>query len=103
MTNEMTLRVLAENTGYTKYGKDDSFRCIKMWHLHSQELWISSITELLTSKKTKIKFSGCKELIKLTRVMFLWSVSTMKEMERAENTPTLEVCKRFYNRNILIL
>lgn len=31
--------------------------------------WICSITELLTSKKTKIKFSGCKELIKLTVVM----------------------------------
>lgn len=68
-----------------------------------ETLWISSITELLTSKKTKIKFSGCKELTKLTRVMFLRSVSTIKEMDRAENTPTLEVCKRFYNRNILIL
>lgn len=32
---------------------------------------ICSITELLTSKETKIKFSGCKELIKLTMVMYM--------------------------------
>lgn len=63
MMNEMILRVLAENTGHMKPRKRDSFRCIKLRHLHHRTCPLN----LFDCRA--IKFSGCKELRKLIMKM----------------------------------